>query len=218
MAVKQPEASQIRFRDALSLKRWRARDDQPRPLAVDPQPTRAWSLKALLSAARRRYSRADIVLFASGIALSGVCAFFPWYVFFNQQQFGVRGVKMDMPSTGSVSTGVGPAGRNAGPVRDIARDESGLDSFTTGTLPQPREEEEASETAAIEQPFPAPVPEFDLVHVANGRAMIQDDMGLFVVQRGSLLPDNTKVASIEQRNGRWVVVTTGDRILEMKPK
>jgi hypothetical protein len=218
MAVKQPEANEAGPQPASPL-RWFKRRERPAPADTDRQTVGAWSpLGRLTAAARRRYSRADIVLFASGIALSAVCAFFPWYVFFNQQQFGIRGVKMDMPSSGSISTGVGPAGRNVGLTPVAERDDSGLDNFTTGTLAQPSEEEEETKAAPIEQPFPAPVPEFDLVHVANGRAMIQDDMGLFVVQRGSLLPDNTRVASIEQRNGRWVVVTSGDRVLEIKAK
>ncbi|MBL8582290.1 MAG: hypothetical protein JNL61_08700 [Rhizobiaceae bacterium] len=64
-----------------------------------------------------------------------------------------------------------------------------------------------------EQPFPAEKVVFHLVHVANGRAMIADDSGLWVVQKGSVLPDSSKVASIEQRNGRWVLVTTRDEVL-----
>ena len=214
MAGKQPEEAEVKA----SKRRWKLGSRSATATAEPRGPAPLSPIRRLASAARRRYSRADIMLFASGIALSAVCAFFPWYVFFNQQQFGVRGVKMDMPSSGSISTGVGPAGRNVGPIPDLAREGSSLDTFTTGTLAEPGEQDEENSTAAIEQPFPAPVQEFELVHIANGRAMIQDDMGLFVVQRGSLLPDNTKVASIEQRDGRWVVVTTADRVLEIKPK
>ena len=214
MAGKQPEEAEVKA----SKRRWKLGSRSATATAEPRGPAPLSPIRRLASAARRRYSRADIMLFASGIALSAVCAFFPWYVFFNQQQFGVRGVKMDMPSSGSISTGVGPAGRNVGPIPDLAREGSSLDTFTTGTLAEPGEQDEENSTAAVEQPFPTPVQEFELVHIANGRAMIQDDMGLFVVQRGSLLPDNTKVASIEQRDGRWVVVTTADRVLEIKPK
>lgn len=214
MAGKQPEEAEVKA----SKRRWKLGSRSATATAEPRGPAPLSPIRRLASAARRRYSRADIMLFASGIALSAVCAFFPWYVFFNQQQFGVRGVKMDMPSSGSISTGVGPAGRNVGPIPDLAREGSSLDTFTTGTLAEPGEQDEENSTAAVEQPFPAPVQEFELVHIANGRAMIQDDMGLFVVQRGSLLPDNTKVASIEQRDGRWVVVTTADRVLEIKSK
>ncbi|RUW32821.1 hypothetical protein EOA37_31525, partial [Mesorhizobium sp. M2A.F.Ca.ET.015.02.1.1] len=57
--------------------------------------------------------------------------------------------------------------------------------------------------------------EFKMVHVANGRAMIEDDTGLWVVQRGSVLPDSSRVASIEQRGGKWVIVTSTDKVIQL---
>ena len=66
-----------------------------------------------------------------------------------------------------------------------------------------------------EQPFPPEINAFRLVHVANGRAMIADDSGLWVVQRGSRLPDNSRVAGIEQRDGKWVLVTSADKVIEL---
>ena len=47
--------------------------------------------------------------------------------------------------------------------------------------------------------------------IANGRAMIEDDTGLFIVQRGSILPDTSRVAAIEERDGRPVLVTDAGR-------
>jgi hypothetical protein len=66
-----------------------------------------------------------------------------------------------------------------------------------------------------DQPFPAAASEFKMVHVANGRAMIEDDTGLWVVQRGSVLPDSSRVASIEQRGGKWVIVTSTDKVIQL---
>jgi len=54
-----------------------------------------------------------------------------------------------------------------------------------------------------------------MVHVANGRAMIEDDAGLWIVQRGSKLPDSSIVSSIEQRGGKWVLVTSTDQVIEL---
>ncbi len=54
---------------------------------------------------------------------------------------------------------------------------------------------------------------YKLVHIANGRAMIEDEHGVTIVERGSRLPDNNQVAAIEQRDGRWVMVTSADEIL-----
>jgi hypothetical protein len=45
--------------------------------------------------------------------------------------------------------------------------------------------------------------------------MIEDEDGLWVVQKGSTLPDASKVASIEKRDGVWVLVTDADRVIQM---
>jgi hypothetical protein len=93
-----------------------------------------------------------------------------------------------------------------------------LDLFATGTTPDKSTDSEGSNPPGVEeQPFPAETAEFHLVHVANGRAMIEDDAGLWVVQPGSQLPDSSVVASIEKRGGKWVLVTSGDRVIEMTP-
>jgi hypothetical protein len=47
--------------------------------------------------------------------------------------------------------------------------------------------------------------------------MIADEAGLWVVQRGSVLPDSSRVMTIEQRGGNWVIVTSDDRVIEMTP-
>ncbi len=83
-----------------------------------------------------------------------------------------------------------------------------IDLRTTGTAAKEPEEENAEGTPDLaEQPFPAPVASFRLVHIANGRAMLEDDTGLFIVEPGSMLPDSTRVKTIEQRDGRPVLVT-----------
>jgi hypothetical protein len=45
--------------------------------------------------------------------------------------------------------------------------------------------------------------------------MIEDESGLWIVQRGSTLPDMTTVTSIEQRDGGWVVVTSAKQVLTL---
>ena len=47
--------------------------------------------------------------------------------------------------------------------------------------------------------------------------MVEDDTGMFLVQRGSIRPDNSRVAAIEQRSGKWVIVTTAEHVIEMAP-
>lgn len=150
--------------------------------------------------------REDLLLGLFGIALGLGSAMFPWYVFFNQEKFGVRAVTFDGAGE---ATSSGAA--NTPQVVRIPDDSDlplvDLDQFSTGTTPK---DERAS---LLDQPFPTQDVPFRLVHVANGRAMIQDDTGLWVVQRGSVLPDMSRVASIEERGGAWVIVTSTDRVV-----
>jgi hypothetical protein len=160
----------------------------------------------------------DFLLAVAGAALGVTCAVFPWYIFMHQDEFGIRALKFE----GGVTSTAAPAGMapstaalvNPAPVPDDAA--LSIDLFATGTLPDP-DDGPRSPPGLGEQPFPATPVNFRLVHVANGRAMIEDDGGLWIVQRGSTLPDNSRVTSIEQREGRWVMVTTGDRLVEITP-
>ncbi|MNT02685.1 hypothetical protein D3C72_1371910 [compost metagenome] len=46
------------------------------------------------------------------------------------------------------------------------------------------------------------------MHVANGRALIEDTTGMYIVRIGSILPDNSRLATLEERDGRWVMITS----------
>jgi hypothetical protein len=181
------------------------------------------SLRLYLPAARRirpalpfgfsrRYTRGDAALAAGGLVLGLTCAFFPWYVFYNQDQFGIRAYKFSGdPAGGPPPIGATPAGAIDDPL-PASLSAAALDAVTTGTLP--RELDEIRPLPGLEdQPFPAAAPPFELVHIANGRAMIEDAEGLWIVQPGSILPDSSRVTAIEQREGRWVMVTTGERVI-----
>lgn len=205
MALKPPDA-----RNAPSAGRngwFSRRAKSPPSLAAKPRRTRFGFSSS--------YSRGDIALFASGIVLSAFCASFPWYVFMNQDKFSAPKVTLgNIPSSGRAPINWNPTERTGEDSLAETSQDNDVDTFTTGTTPPASEEVDAP--VVVRQPFPAgPPPEFELVHVANGRAMIQDDKGLYVVQRGSLLPDNSFVARIENRDGRWVLVTTADRVLEI---
>ncbi len=170
---------------------------------------------APLQSKTKKRDRSDIVVAALGITLGLTCALFPWYIFFNQEQFGVR--EFVFEGRGSVTPPSNlvyqPALINQ-PFSTGEVPKMNLDFFPTATLPG--EEDEVRAVPASEQPFPSDLISFKLVHVANGRAMIQDEDGLWVVQRGSRLPDASEVASIEQRGGNWVLVTTLDKVVELQ--
>ena len=89
-----------------------------------------------------------------------------------------------------------------------------LDPLSTGTVPEIMAPLPASEgkTDRYRQPLPDPRP-FALIHVANGRALIENDGGMYIVRVGSTLPDNSRLSRLEQRGEDWVIVTTrGDVI------
>ena len=92
-----------------------------------------------------------------------------------------------------------------------------LDFLSTGTLPQ-RGDPPVEASPLSEQPFPGqdrPTTEYRLVHVANGRAMLEDENGLWVIQPGAHLPDESRVVSIERRGTAWVVVTDRNRSITL---
>lgn len=158
--------------------------------------------------------RSDFVVAGLGVSLGLVCAMFPWYIFFNPEKFGIQALRFE---------GNGQGGKfhtlalNAHFLRlddFLAEDpqkSDKVDPFTTSTLPDAQEKP----ASAGDQPFPAEDIPYRLVHVVNGRALIEDDAGLWVVQPGSLLPDSSHVASIEQRAGKWVLLTNKDKVVAL---
>ena len=157
-------------------------------------------------------SGGDIAITAGGLGLAFACAAFPWYVFFNQESFGIR----EMRFSGNMTPGRPDPSVVQPPLvmKPMTPDEfplMELDLLATGT---PGADEPRQTVAS--QPFPGELPVYRLVHVANGRAMIEDEGGLFVVQPGSALPDATTVASIEQRDGRWVLVNSNGAVFAIE--
>ncbi|MGD9913111.1 MAG: hypothetical protein AB7S80_03450 [Rhizobiaceae bacterium] len=166
----------------------------------------------------KRERRSDLMVAALGITLGLICALFPWYIFFNQDQFGPPAVTFSGEGTSGASgpITIGPQKERVGaPMAAEELPDLQLDLFATGTLQH--DEDAEAPPSVLEQPFPAGAPVFRIIHVENGRAMVEDETGMWVVQRGSTLPDNSRVASIEQRGGHWVVVTNDERVLEVSP-
>ena len=150
-------------------------------------------------AAKEGTRSSDLVIAALGIALGLTCAFFPWYIFFNQEKFGIRPMKFEGGGSGaSGPVAVGPQPQRIGApmtIEDVPVMQ--LDLFSTGALPDDEGSSSGKRAPGLdEQPFPGDVPQFRLVHVANGRAMIEDDAGLWVVQQP--MPDPA-ASRIERR-------------------
>jgi len=158
---------------------------------------------------RRKTAILDRALTFTGLALAGASAFFPWYVFFNEEKFGINvaasGNSRELPDW--------PA-RNVfsvSPLAMVNKNESDkkpplIDPLTTATVSDLGKERDGG--AILEdQPFPGRS-SFRLLHVSNGRALIEDPSGMYVVRVGSILPDESRLATLEQRDGKWVIVTS----------
>ncbi|MER8373310.1 hypothetical protein [Mesorhizobium sp. M1406] len=177
------------------------------PLNEWPRPPKAVFPRLKKESSRR----SDLVIAALGITLGLICALFPWYIFFNQDQFGVQAIKFGGTGTNSGRAGGGVVAQRSAPLTAKDVPAADLDLLATGTV----QDDANPAPAPDDQPFPADAAKFRMVHVANGRAMIEDDAGLWIVQRGSILPDSSQVSSIEQRKGKWVMVTSTDQVIEL---
>ncbi|MEX3007020.1 flagellar protein [Hoeflea sp. TYP-13] len=165
-----------------------------------------------------KHDRADRILISAGLLIAAFAAFFPWYVFLNQEQFGIQ--PYSYSSGRDLSKMPGRNFVNVSPLAIPDSDEKeiseSLDALTTATITlsgqQAEQEAEAKEDPP--QSFPGAKPSFRLLHVVNGRALIEDGNGVYVVRVGSVLPDDSKLATLEQRNGRWVIVTSDGEVIE----
>lgn len=159
----------------------------------------------------------DRMLAATGIALAAASAFFPWYVFLNADKFGIRteslGRTRDLPpGIGRPVVSVSPlamtdSSKDDWPVPTLPTD--ALTTATTSSLGETRQTGASRE----EQPLPGKGG-FRLLHVANGRALIEDGSGMYMVRVGSILPDNSKLATLEQRDGRWTIITSTGEVYQ----
>lgn len=171
------------------------------------------------SSGKRNYSLTDAVLIGIGVGLTAASATFPWYVFYHREQFGPTPITFDSARLDSDLSGPFYTPRvqwTPTPLTDEEIASLPVDLAPTGTVGSIKSPP-ALDGDGQAQPFPAAVPNFRLVHVANGRAMIRDDNGFFVVQRGSVLPDNTRVVSIENQNGKWLLRTSDNMVVELVP-
>ncbi|MBC7311910.1 MAG: flagellar protein [Rhizobium sp.] len=169
--------------------------------------------------APKRSLTSDRVLGAIGVALACAAAFFPWYVFFNEEKFGVR--VADWERTRDLPEGPGRNVFSVSPLAMVDKDDDGggestgtqVDPLITATVSKLGAEKPAGDEMPEAQPFPGRSG-FRLLHVANGRALIEDSSGMFMVRVGSILPDNSRVATLEQRDGKWVIVTSTGEVYE----
>ena len=161
---------------------------------------------------KKRFWTTDRIIGWSGASLALMAAFFPWYVFVNEDKFGLEALRRLVSGEAappSRSTALdSDANRIAERERLVALPRL-ADDIVTGTVPTIELPEATTDQPLPAQPFPAAPRNFRLLKVIKGQAMIEDATGIFVVRKGDVLPDRTKVAELEQRDGKWVLKTDG---------
>jgi hypothetical protein len=170
---------------------------------------------------RKKFWTSDRIVGYSGAGLALTAAFFPWYVFFNSAKFGIDATVTMISrnfsgwSERSTFSQTPSAITNDGVAQT---DKATQDPLLTGTVPGIDDVKIKGDAEAIDQPFPSPATNFHLLHVSKGKALIEDDNGVYVVGPGSPLPDLSKVASLEERDGKWVIVTDKGEIYDADGK
>lgn len=162
-----------------------------------------------LAVRKKRFWTTDRIIGWSGAVIALMAAFFPWYVFVNEDKFGLDALRAMVSSDPAVSSRRATQDNTKGgiPERRTAELTVDEDNLVTGTVPAVETPTADSKQELPAQPFPAAPRNFRLLKVIKDQAMIEDATGIYVVRKGDVLPDRTKVAGLERREGEWVLVT-----------
>lgn len=160
---------------------------------------------------RRSIRDFDRVLTGGLVAVAAAAAALPWYVFFNPEKFGISGsgwealTHVPQREGGGVNAIIPHVDEDLaskGPDKSPPMD---LDALTTATVQASGQGQATNDGKS--QPFPGGT-RFKLLHVSNGRALIEDKSGMFLVQIGSVLPDESKLLSMNNVDGKWQIITS----------
>jgi hypothetical protein len=165
-----------------------------------------------LAVRKKKFWTADRIIGWSGAVLALAAAFFPWYVFVNEDKFGLEALRAMVSQDPAVPSRRSSSDDSSGGIPDRTLNAAlppSEDNIVTGTVPAHESaDKDAAEAEPLPaQPFPAAPRGFRLLKVIKDQAMIEDATGIYVVHKGDVLPDQTKVADLEQRDGKWVLVT-----------
>ncbi|GHC64605.1 hypothetical protein [Limoniibacter endophyticus] len=154
----------------------------------------------------------DMALQGVGLALAVGSFVFPWYIFLNQDDFGARIIAFSGHQQQIPAPVTDPDIHNLSPLA-FEQLTTAVDPMATASIAPALTDAQKQEAAT--QPFPGKgqARPYRLVDIANGRALLRDNAGFFLVARGSRLPDDRRVVNFEHDGKGWVMVTTdGERI------
>jgi len=160
----------------------------------------------------------DRFLKLSGAALAAVCALLPLAAHMqythNERAAAGTGSTIRDPLDRSRQKTVMTKPGNRGLGDDLAA--LGVDPSTTATATQDAAAGPGKAADPVRQPFPAKS-RFLLRDVVGGMGMIEDQSGFWFVEKGSLLPDSSRVADIAEHDGIWQITTDKGGVIRQTP-
>lgn len=167
--------------------------------------------KSKLQTAKLRRTVTDTFLVAAGLVLAAASLYFPWHVYHNEDavvlprlQFSGRGDLYGEAEDRFVPGSTGFVSPVSGQL---------IDPVITGSITS-EDSTEIDEEGLPKVADGKISADYIVLHSANGLALIRDADSLFIVRRGSALPDGSRVDSITGTDGVWEVTTSeGYRII-----
>ncbi|MDD9908478.1 MAG: hypothetical protein OXR62_02185 [Ahrensia sp.] len=147
----------------------------------------------------------DWIVGAFGLCLAGSCAFLPWYVYNNPQNFGPPRMEFSGYNGGAAIYEPQDLAVRKARFR-LKPDEPDLDRIVTGSTG-------ADLDGPVDQPFPGDAT-YQLMFVAPGRALLHDGREMIFVKAGSGLPGGERIDSISQSDEGWKVSLDSGAVLE----
>ena len=183
---------------------------------------------SVLAKIRRRRTRMfDFGLGLVGVAMAGLSAYLPYYVYFNESQFGPP----EMQFTGRIDYGepviLEPGEETRTPlfpgfseaeqvfqnvdpiaVGSIQNDDSPIPRLRPAVRPRPPTEQFVKHSPELIEHE-----SMVLVFATRGRALVRDGDDILPVAVGSRLPDGSIVKSMMRKQTGWQIVTSNNHVL-----
>ncbi|WP_100003769.1 hypothetical protein [Phyllobacterium zundukense] len=166
---------------------------------------------------RPRDKRFDGYLKGAGLFLATICAVLPFVMYYDILEARPRppasGKEVRDPLDRTNQKVVRATHGNQGSSLHQRRGED-LDLMTTATTSEQTADRLARIEEASKQPFPGK-PVFLVREIVGGLVMIEDETGYWFVEKGSTLPDGSKLVAIERGNdqGSWQIKTSDGDVI-----